>query len=174
MLELYQAAIGERELQLAPYLPHDIIGSTDAARLGESLEASGDIDAVTQEIAILFDHVTDVDTDAELDATPGVGVGIACRHAVLHIGGIAQRIHDTRKLDQQAIAGRIGDAPAVLPDLRIDQLATMVSQRRQCALLVDGDEPAIASHVRRHDCGQSAGWSPFGHALVPGSRLTGL
>ena len=50
-------------------------------------------------------------------------IGIALGHPALHLGGAAQRVDDAGELDQQAVAGGLDDAAAVLGDLRVDQLA---------------------------------------------------
>ena len=49
--------------------------------------------------------------------------GVPLGHRPLHLDRAAHRIDDARELDQQAVAGGLDDAAAVLGDLRIDQLA---------------------------------------------------
>ena len=49
----------------------------DAAGLGERFEASGDVDAVAEDVAVLDDDVTLVDADAELDAVGGRAARVA-------------------------------------------------------------------------------------------------
>ena len=45
-------------------------GDDDAARIAQSFQAGGDVDAVAVEIVLVDDHVAQVDPDAEHD--PGV------------------------------------------------------------------------------------------------------
>jgi hypothetical protein len=42
---------------------------------------------------------------------------------LLDLGGTAHRINDTPELDQHSVAGVLYDAPAMLPDFRIEELA---------------------------------------------------
>ena len=90
-----------------------------------AFEPRRDVDAVAEDVAVLDDDVADIDADAELDAPLRRHVGVALGHPALHLDGAAHRIDDAGELDQQAVAGGLDDAAAVLGDLRIDQLAAM-------------------------------------------------
>ena len=57
-----------------------------------------------------------IDADAEFDAPVGRHVGVALRHSALHLDGAAHRIDDAGELDQDAVAGGLDDAAAVLGD----------------------------------------------------------
>ena len=81
-------------------------------------EPRRDIDPVAEDVAVLDDDVALVDADAELDAPLGRDVGVALGHLALHLGGAAHRVDHAGELDQQAVAGRLDDAAAVLGDLR--------------------------------------------------------
>ena len=73
--------------------------------------------------SLLDDHVAEIDADAKPDA-PLVGhIGLAVDHPALHLDGAAHRVDDAGEFRQQAVAGVLDDAAAMLLDLRIDQLA---------------------------------------------------
>jgi hypothetical protein len=52
-------------------------------------------------------------------------VSITIGHPPLQFGSASHGIHNTGKFGQEAIAGVLDSAPAVLADLRFDQLAEM-------------------------------------------------
>src|SRR5215470_14848608 len=89
-------------------------GDADPARLGQPLEAGGDIDAVAKDVAVLDDDVAHVDPDTKLDAVVGSCAGVALGHLALHFDRAAQRVDDAAELDQQPITGGFDQAAAVL------------------------------------------------------------
>src|SRR5262249_57044496 len=86
----------------------------------------------------------------------GGDLGIAPGHAALHDQRAAHGVDDARKLDQDAIAGGLDDAAAMIRDGGIDQLQSHGAQSRERALLVDADQPAVAGDVRRQHGRQPA------------------
>ena len=88
----------------------------DAARLGEPLQAGGDVDAVAEDVVALDDDVAEVDADAEFDARLVGRAAVAVGHAGLDLDGAAHRLDDAGELDQQAVAGALDDAAAVVGD----------------------------------------------------------
>ena len=58
------------------------------------------------------------------------------------------------ELDKQAIARRPDEAPLILPDGRVDQCLTMVSQGCAHRRVIRLDQPAIADDIRAQVCGE--------------------
>ena len=84
----------------------------------------------------LYDHVAEVDADAEPDA-PFLGhLGLAVGHPSLDFESTSDGVNDARKLGQEAIAGILYDPAPVLRDLRVDQLPEMGLQPLMRALFV--------------------------------------
>src|SRR6185312_3279241 len=80
------AEVGEGDvLEPAGELVANRAGDADAARLGERLEARGDVDAVAEDVAILVDHVAEVDSDAELHPAPRRDAFVALDHLDLDL-----------------------------------------------------------------------------------------
>src|SRR5205814_9410237 len=71
------------------------------------------------------------------------------------------RLHDALELDEATVARRLDDAPLVLGNLRIDQLAAMGAQPRQRAGLVLAHQTAVAG-----DIGGENGRQPALHSLT--------
>jgi hypothetical protein len=71
----------------------------------------------------------------------------------LHFNSTADRVDDAGEFREHSIAGILYDAPAMLPDLRIDEIAEMPSQPLMCALLIRSHQPRIAGHIGGEDRG---------------------
>ena len=76
--------------------------------------------------------------------------------AALHLDRAAHRIDDAGELDQEAVAGVLDDAAAVLGDLRIDQLAQVRLEALVRALLIRPHQPRVARHIGGEDRGEAA------------------
>jgi hypothetical protein len=55
----------------------------------------------------------------------------------------ADRVDDAREFREHAVAGRLDDAAAVLPDLRVDELAAMRLEAFEGAFLVRSLTPIL-------------------------------
>ena len=55
------------EIELIPDLLVNSVGDANGAGLGESLEACSDVNAITEDVAAIDDHVAEIDTDPELE-----------------------------------------------------------------------------------------------------------
>jgi hypothetical protein len=73
----------------------------------------------------LNDHIAEVHADAKSDAPLLSHLRLALGHRALDLNRAANRIHDTRELGQEAVAGVLYDPAPMLPDLWTDQLPKM-------------------------------------------------
>jgi hypothetical protein len=69
---------------------------------------------------VLHDH-TEINADAELDALVR-RKNLAVSNRSLHSDSRSHRIHNRGELDQEAMPGRLDDAPAIGGDYGIDQV----------------------------------------------------
>ena len=130
-------------------MPIGVFRKADSAGLGDTLQSRGDIDAIAHQIAVaLFDHIAEMDADAELDAALGRKAGVALDHTVLHLDGAAHGIDHAAELDEVPVTGALDDAPVMRGDGGIDQIAAQPAETRQCAILVGASEPAVPHHIR--------------------------
>ena len=159
-----RAEIRDRQIKPSFHLTVGVFRKTDRARLANTFEARGDIDAVAHQIAVaLFHHVAEMDADAELDAALGRHAGVAFGQAVLHLDGAAHGVDHAAELDQAAVAGALDDAAVVGGDGGVDQIATQAPETRERALLVGAGEPAVADDVRDQNRRELAG---LGHRAL--------
>ena len=98
-----------------------IVGDADAARLGDSLKARCDVDAVAENIVVVDDDVADVNADAKFDPEFRRHAGVLLGHLPLDFHRTARRIDCACELDQHAVAGGLDDAAAVAGDSGIDK-----------------------------------------------------
>ena len=125
-----------------------------AARLANPLETRRDVDAVTQNVVALDQHVAEVDADAIDDALRLGNVGVALDHQRLDRNRAFDRGDDGGKLQQQSIAHCLDDAA---PKSRHDRprRVAMLAHRLRCARLVLAHQSGIADDVDGHDRGES-------------------
>ncbi len=71
----------------------------------------------------------------------------------LHLDGTVQRVYDTRKVRQEAVAGGADDPPAMRRDQRVDR-AAQLAERSMRAGLILAHQPAETGHIRMQDGGE--------------------
>ena len=124
----------------------------DLARLTQSLETSGDIDAITMNVVTLNNHITDIDADPEhYSAIFGQGV-IAPRHRYLNGERVAHRIHGAPELDQNSVTARFDDASAVGGNPGVDNLGMQAPKACPRTFLVLLEKSRIADHISDKNC----------------------
>ena len=127
-------------------------GEADAAGLGQRLESRRHVDAVADDVVAFDDDVAEIDPDPQLDAVVGRDIEIAHAHFPLHLDRAAQGRGGARELEQHAVARRLHGAPAVLRDLRIEDLIAQLAHAGVRAGLVALHEARVPDDVR-HDHG---------------------
>src|SRR5262249_43674515 len=137
VFERCRAEIIDLHIQPRLDLAIRILGKTDRSRLSHSLQPRGDVDAVAPQITVsLFDHVADMNANAELDAPVLGHAGVPLHHRVLHFDGAPDRVDRTAELHNCAVAGALHYAPVVYCNGWIDQIASEGPQPRQYPILV--------------------------------------
>ena len=119
----------------------------DPARFGQRFEPRRDVDAIAQNVAILGDHVAEIDADAIADAPVVVEIPLAVEHAALHLGGAAHRIDDAGEFRQQPVAGGLDDAALMFADFGVDPVAAMRPEAIEGPFLIGPDQTRIARYV---------------------------
>src|SRR6266849_3092984 len=103
--------------------------STGAALLRETLQPRRNVDAVAVDLFALHHDIAEVDADAEFHPALGWQIRVLGLEGGLDVDRALDRIHDAGEFRQHAITGRVNEAPVMLLDERIDQLAV----GRECA-----------------------------------------
>ncbi len=75
---------------------------------------------------------------------------------MLHVDRAAHGFDRAGEFRQHAVPRRLDDAPLMLRDLRLDQLAPVRLKARERALLVGADEPRVACDIRGENGGEPA------------------
>ena len=150
------AHVLEGGLDLALGLAVGVAGDRNSARLGQGLEARGDVDPVAVEVVSLDHHVAQVEADAEPDPRPFAAPGLVRADRRLPGERAGDGIHHAGELHQEAVAHELHDASAVFGDQGLDDGAAQGGQAFEGARLVVAHEPGVAHHVGRQDCRQPA------------------
>ena len=130
-----------------------VLGETDRAGFGDSLQPRGNIHAVAQQVAIAFlDDVPEVDADAEVDPPVLRQAGVALDHRVLDLDSAAHRVDDAAKLDECAVASALYDATVMHGDRWVDDIAAQGAQPRERAIFAYAGQSAEADDVGGQDC----------------------
>src|SRR6202008_3807661 len=112
---------------LIPGVCPRLLGHTRAARFGERLESSGDVDAVAVDRSVpLLDDVDEMHADAELE--PPL-VESAPRELLLDRDRGTNRFDDAVEDGEDAVARRVDDAPLVLGDRSAEDAARRFERR---------------------------------------------
>jgi hypothetical protein len=121
ILHLLLAEIRKGEIDFIAYLIADDPADANPARLRQGLQSRRDVHPVAEDV-LIGDHIPEIDADAELDPLLRRGARVALAHSPLHLHRGPHRVHDSRELGKEAVAGVLDDAAAVFGDLRLDQL----------------------------------------------------
>ena len=116
------AQIGELDPDLAADL---IVGrrrDADATRLCDALKPRRNVDAVTKDIVLFDNDISDVNPDAEFDPLVLRDVDILFGHAALNFVGTSHGIDHAGELNESAVPGILDDASAMISDLGIEKV----------------------------------------------------
>ena len=128
VFNLLLAQVLEDVIELVPYLIANDPANADPARLCQSFQARGHIDAVAEDVVLLDDYVAEIDAHTKPDPSILRDFGLALGHPPLHLDSAPNRVDHARELDQHPVAGVLYDPAPVLRDFRIDQLPEMSLQ----------------------------------------------
>jgi|SRR6516164_7879884 hypothetical protein len=126
-------------------------------RLSQCLQTRRDIDAITEDVVFLNDHVTEVDANAEPDPALFGHFRLTVDHPALDLDRTAHGIDHARELGKEAVAGVFHGAAAVFSDFRINYLAEVGLKAAMRAFLVLAHQSRIPGHIGGEDGGEAAG-----------------
>ena len=102
-----------------------------------------------------------MDADAKFDPLGLRHCGILLNHAALHLDGASGGIDDAGELDQNAVASRLDDPPAMRGDGGVHEGLSGSLETSQDAFFVRAHQAAVPGDIRRQNCRKP----PF-HAIV--------
>ena len=156
ILDLLVAEILEDEVELIPNLIPNDPAYADTPGLGQPFQPRRYIHPVSEDVLALGNYVAQVDPHAELDPSLWRGALIPLRHAVLHLYGAPDGIHDARKLRQEAVAGVLYDPAPVVLDLRIDQFPEVGLESFVGPFLIRPHQARVPRHIGGEDRSEAA------------------
>jgi hypothetical protein len=102
-------------------------------------------------ILALDNHVTEIDTDAHVDAAIVGHILVALGHAALDGNRALNRIDHATELGQEPVSRQLEDAPSVLFDLRLEQFFAVRLQPRERTRLILLHESGVPHHIGSKD-----------------------
>ena len=148
VLELLLAGIlkGDIEPALSVFLypPRN----ANAARFRQCFETRRHVHPVAMDAAAVVDNdVAKVDPDSEFDPRLAGHLSIPLDHSALDVNSATQRVDNTRKQHEQAIAGGPHNSAAEFLDFGNNQSVVEVFQVGVRALVIGAYQPAVADDV---------------------------
>src|SRR5262249_46143577 len=95
------------------------------------------VNAIAVDVVIIADDVTHINTNAELNAPVGCDFSVALQHSALDVHRAAHGVNNADEFYQHTVASGLDDATAVFRDLGIDNCASVVLERGQCAFFIN-------------------------------------
>ena len=133
----------------------------DATRRTRSLKPGRHIHDVTVDVSAIWNHIADVDTDAEADRPIGGLITIVGGHLLLHLDGTLHRPINAIEHDEQGVTARIDDPTAMLGDSWVDQSAAESLEPLKCSDVIQPNQAAVTNHVGMEDGNQlPPAWCP--------------
>ncbi|ESZ36496.1 hypothetical protein X732_23125 [Mesorhizobium sp. L2C066B000] len=129
-------------------------GDTYTPRLGHSLEACGDVDAIAVDVIFLNDDITEIDADAKPDVAGVGGALVSDSHPALNRGSALDGINDAGEFYQRPVSHELDNPTVEFLDRGVDQFSTATLQSFERADLILAHERAVADHVGSKDRGK--------------------
>ena len=145
-----RAGIDQRDAETLAGLMTGLARNRDAAGRGNRFEPDGDVDVVAEHLVLVGHHVAHVDAHAELHDAIGGQVLVSLGHHHLHRDRRLDGADDAGKLQQEAVAGVLHQAAAVIEDDRVDR-GPMGLERGVRARLVGPHHAGVAGDVSADD-----------------------
>ena len=127
---------------------HHSVADKDAAGIGHRLQPRGDVHAIAEHVAIVFDDIAEIDADAQTErAVREAGLNLYCR---------VQRLVDARKRRQEPVAGALVGASSMALQHGHDEIVESRAQRHIGRRFILGHQSAVADDVAGNDRGKLA------------------
>jgi hypothetical protein len=110
----------QRHFQL--HMIEDCIRNADATRLGQLFQPCRHVHSIAVPILSLDNDITDMHSNAHINAPVSREPVIAPRHFSLEGRRAFDRIHNASEFSQQTIAHQLENTPVALYDFRLEQL----------------------------------------------------
>src|SRR3978361_627782 len=124
ILQLLFATVLEDDVEAALHILLHPRRHTDAPGIREAFQPGGDVDAITEDVAVVRDDVANVNADAKFYLLRCRNIEIGAGHGELNINGAAHRIDRTGKFRQHSIPGGFDDPATMLRYPGINQIRT--------------------------------------------------
>src|SRR5207245_10628522 len=125
------------DIYLAANLPVSVVGDANTTRFCDPFEPNCNINAITKDIIVCDDNITEVNADAKFDPLVLRHIGILFCHAALDVVGTSYGVDHAGELNESAVPGVLDDTSVMLSDFGIEKRLSESFQLRQRAFSVD-------------------------------------
>ena len=160
----------ECAVNLPGHLLVHVLRDADAARLGQWLEACGDVDAFSVDVCAIADHVSQIDADPQRDPALVGHVVVGLGHPGLKFECAADRIDRTAELHQDPVAHELDNASAMRAQDGFEHGLAPVLQRRERPGFVRFHQTRISHDIGDHNRRKPVTDAFFGHCDPLGER----
>ena len=143
----FVAKVLVRHGDLVLHLVEYTAGYVDAPTLGEGLNASCDVDPVTEQVVTLDNHVAQIDSNAKLHPPILSGILIALGQVALHANSAINSVNGAWELDQEPITRRPNNPTPMLANSGVNDLLTVILELAERSCFVNAHEATVARHV---------------------------
>lgn len=154
MLQSLLTEVLESDIELAAYFLAQLSGYANATRFSQRLQAHGDIDAISEEVAAIDHDIAKVYADAQAYTALAGYAGVRVIHVLLKFDSAGKRIDRASKLDQDAVTHRLEYSAAMFGDERREYLGSPHLEGGERTGFVQLDQTGIADHIDREDRGE--------------------
>jgi hypothetical protein len=117
---------------------------------------SSNVDAIAEYIAVIMDHIAEVDTHAISDTLILALLGLAFGHRGLDADGALHSVIRRGEFNEHAIARGIHDPAAIAGNFGINQLLAVQFLPGQNTFLVPFHKAGVADHIGSKDSSETA------------------
>jgi len=122
VLEILPTKLPAADRNFPLNLIEDLARNANASAVSDTFEPRCDIDAITEDIASIFDNVTDINARTQFYLLISWNIVIAFMHTALKFHRATYGFYDTRKFCKKAVSGVFDYTATVFGDLGINQL----------------------------------------------------
>jgi hypothetical protein len=124
--------------------------NANSSWLGKTLQSGSNVHSVSEEVASTYHYVTNMNTDAELQAALSGLVLVQGSQRLLNLDSASGSIDGAGELREHAVPSRVGDPATMFIDEPVHDLA-MLGQAPESCILILAHQARVTRHVSREE-----------------------
>jgi len=133
----------------------------------ERFQSHRNVDAISEDIIIVYYDVAHVDADTKLNTSIGRHILGPLYHGPLNVDSAADSVDNTQEFHKHPVAGGLDDPASMLGYLAIYQFPAMRLELAERAFFIETHQPTVAGNVGGKNRRQSPFDALVGHIDLP-------